>query len=288
MSTPPGKRSASRLSNIAIISALSLPVPIGFAASQLGLLPAGLGLSAQIEEIPAPRLLASEPKSFPSELREKGLDTAERKRLFIDTLLPIVLTENERLSDERERMLLLLDRLEDGRELAPDHAAWLRELADGHRVSGDPVTDEDARRKLKKRIDIIPVDLALAQAALESGWGRSSYSRKHRDPFGMQGYLPKNSKAPKFASLRDAVQMYLRTLNSHPAYKSLRTIRERLREKGRELDGARLAAGLTRYSELGKGYVTKVLEMLRSNDFDAHTARLASTLADSRGMEDEA
>lgn len=209
----------------------------------------------------------SEAQELPAALRDKSMQAEERKQLFIGTLLPIVLTENERLRTKRHDMLALLARIESGATLSPSDQGWLRSLASDYRVDGDPVTDVDAQRTLRRRIDVIPAELALAQAALESGWGRSVYARAHRDPFGMQGIVRKDPSQPKFESLRDSVRTYLRTLNSHPAYQKLRIIRSRLRKQGKPLEGQLLAAGLTRYSELGQGYVEKVVAVLRSNDF---------------------
>ena len=83
--------------------------------------------------------------------------------------------------------------------------------------------------------------------------------------------LTRKSRGPKFSSLRTSVHTYLRTLNSHPAYQRLRVIRANLRKKDRPLQGASLAEGLTRYSELGRRYVKMVRTMIRHNDFDRYT-----------------
>jgi Bax protein len=219
------------------------------------------------------KLLKSAPQQIPAKLRNPDLPADARKSLFVHTVLPLVVSENERLRSRRSRMLSLLDALQAGHSLSRQEQTWLRSLADTYRVEGDPVTESEAQRKLRLRVDVVPAGLVLAQAALESGWGRSKYTHRHRDLFGMTALEPSRSKGRKFGTLRESVRTYMRTLNSHGAYKRFRVMRARLRSKGQPLDGYRLAAGLVNYSTLGNGYVRKVRALIRSNDLD----RLAAT-----------
>jgi Bax protein len=217
--------------------------------------------------------LESAPQQIPSKLRNPDLPTDVRKSLFVRTVLPLVVSENERLRSRRSRMLSLLDALQGGDSLSPQEQSWLRSLADTYRVQGDPVTEAEAQGTLRLRVDVVPAGLVLAQAALESGWGRSKYTHRQRDLFGMTALEPSRSKGRKFGTLRESVRTYMRTLNSHGAYKRFRVMRARLREKGQPLDGYRLAGGLANYSTLGDGYVRKVRALIRSNDLD----RVAAT-----------
>ena len=223
------------------------------------------------------------PLVVPAALQHTGLDTDTRKDLFVRTVLPLVVSENERLRARRERMLTLLTRLEDADSLAPQEQQWLRSVAETYRIEGDPITDADAQRKLRLRVDVVPADLALAQAALESGWGRSVYTRKHRDLFGMTALAPRKSKAPKFATLRESVRVYMRTLNSHAAYKRFRVLRAKSRHEGKPLDGYHLADGLVNYSARGSGYVKKVRALIRANDLDRYAATKLTPAQDAAG-----
>ena len=127
--------------------------------------------------------------------------------------------------------------------------------------------DAEARRQLLARVDVVPVDLALAQAATETGWGSSHSARKDRDLFGMTAMRSHRTmrtasgrvvRAPKFASLREAVRAYIHNLNSHDAYQSLWTMRTRLHAEHRPIQGAVLADGLRKYSTRGTSYVKQI------------------------------
>jgi Bax protein len=218
---------------------------------------------ATANTVPVPRREAT---AVPAALRSGDLNTQERKHLFIKTVLPLVLMENERLQQQRRETLDLLSRLEQGEPLPATEQRWLRDLAREFRIKKDVVTEPQARDLLRRRVDIVPVDLALAQAALESGWGRSRHARKNHDLFGLTGIAERRG-APKFETLRKSVHTYIRTLNSHAAYERLRKIRAKLRATDHPLDGAALAAGLTKYSSLGETYVRKVQTMIRHNHF---------------------
>ena len=60
--------------------------------------------------------------------------------------------------------------------------------------------DGGALDKLKRRVDIVPPSLALAQAAEESGWGTSRFAIKGNSLFGQwdfsgKGIKPKEQRA---------------------------------------------------------------------------------------------
>ena len=96
-------------------------------------------------------------------------------------------------------------------------------------------------------MDEIPVSLAIAQAAKETGWGTSRFALKGNALFGQwtwsgEGLKPKNAdegkdhKVMKFHSLQLSVRAYLRNLNTHSTYKNLRKARTKLRNQNKALD----------------------------------------------------
>lgn len=256
------------------------------AADAASLLTAKHGLSNTVITADAlfqvPRWEALE---VPSELH--SVDARETKRLFVDTVLPLVLMENEQTEMKREQMLVLLQRLEQGERLSTAEQAWLRELAQQYRIKDDPMSSDKARGELRSRVDLVPVDLALAQAALESGWGHSHSARRDHDLFGMVAFIPlhasraskksknRRDRAPKFASLRESVRTYMLTLNSHSAYYRFRSIRTKLRTENRPLQGVQMADGLSKYSTRGKGYVSMLRTVIHRHGLERYgTARL--------------
>ena len=138
---------------------------------------------------------------------------------------------------------------------------WLIVLAERYKVKHGDV------KELLKRVDIMPTSMALAQAAEESGWGTSRFSREGNAIFGQwtfsdaEGLVPlkrqagRTHKVRAFRSLLDSVRSYARNLNTHQAYRKLRTVRQQMRRDGTAVRGRRLIETLTSYSERGVDYV---------------------------------
>lgn len=197
----------------------------------------------------------------------------ERKQAFFDYMTPVIEASNQRI-------LLLRERL---RSLDPDNLSradqrWLDALSERYEVVAE--TPEERIRILLRRVDVVPVSLALAQAAKESAWGTSRFAREGNNLFGEWcfskgcGIVPAN-RAPgrthevrAFRSPGESIDSYLMNLNTHPAYRELRLIRQSLRKQGSSILGRELAKGLSRYSERGDIYVTEVQNLIASNDLE--------------------
>ncbi len=210
---------------------------------------------------------------LPSDLPQ--IDSSDaRKRIFVKAMLPLLLAENERILADRERVVRLARRLGAGRALQPHERAWLRQTADDYDVaSGD--FDELARR-----IDAVPPSLALAQAALESGWGTSRAAQRGHATFGQMSFRIAGeqtiAEVKAFADLPQAVAAYARNLNTHRAYAEFRARRAAMRAAGDVPDGAELALHLLRYSERKDEYIRAVRALIRANKLGAFdAARLA-------------
>ncbi len=211
-------------------------------------------------------------QQFPDDIGELAVD--ERKALFFQSLLPLLLVENARLRHKRGR----LQELFAGGSLELDGPAWqfVAELLYRYQLSGDP-NDPQTRRELLRRVDEIPIDMALAQAANESGWGTSRFAQEANNLFGVwtwdadQGMVPENRPEGAshyvrvFPDLHASVRNYVYTLNVGDAYEELRLLREQRRQEGRPLHGLELAQGLSRYSQRGVAYVEEVQSMIRTN-----------------------
>ncbi len=209
--------------------------------------------------------------AFPADLHVIGT-AAERKRVFIKVILPLVLNVNEAIMADRRRLLALRDELERTNAIGDRRdRAWLDGLLG--RVDLDAL-DIDA---LLRGIDVIPPSLALAQAAEESGWGSSRFVREGNAVFGQrtfvagQGVVPlrrdagKTHEVKSFSKLLDSVAAYMVNLNTHSAYREFRLARERWRATHGRLDGYALAGTLKRYSERGKAYIRTIRSIIRTN-----------------------
>jgi Bax protein len=65
-----------------------------------------------------------------------------------------------------------------GEKLDAVDRLWLMVAADRYRVDAEDLA------ALARRMDVIPPSLALAQAAVESGWGTSRFAREGNALFG--------------------------------------------------------------------------------------------------------
>ncbi len=210
------------------------------------------------------------------------LDAEERKARFLELLLPLVEQENGRVLETRKRLLRLLESRQEGGEPSDADSRWLETLARNYRVNGDPGESQDARWELLKKVDAIPTSLALAQAANESAWGGSRFARDGQNLFGIwtydktKGIVPKRRNPGKkhlvrrFEDLNESVRYYLHTLNSHPAYKKLRELRDKARQQGEAPEGILLAEGLVKYSAKGLDYVRTIQDMIEDNGLDSY------------------
>lgn len=198
----------------------------------------------------------------------------EKKALFFRALLPLVLAENRQI----ERQRRVLQEAFAGGPAAVGRAGWGRAeaIAGRYGVDGD-LRDPAVQRRLLLRVDRVPVALALAQAANESAWGASRFTREANSLFGQWTYREGAGVVPRrrregaehmvraFPGLRASVRAYLHNLNTGHAYTAFRGMRARLRAAGQPLDPLVLAGGLVRYSERGWGYVKELRSMIRGN-----------------------
>jgi len=118
---------------------------------------------------------------------------------------------------------------------------------------------------LTKRIAILPVDLVVAQAIDESGWGTSHFARAGNALYGQHlashskgSFLTTNGdhvKVATFDNLYHSTASYLHNINTTKAYAALRDDRAVIRKKHGQLNGYHLAGALEQYSVRGQHYV---------------------------------
>jgi len=206
----------------------------------------------------------------------KQIDVVLKKRLFFRGLAPLVLRANEMILADRARV----------QARASEDDAWLLELARRYDVlDGDGDSLEAAEYdELLKRVDIVPVSLALSQGAEESGWGTSRFAAQGNALFG-QWTWGDNAIKPEqqreklgnygiaaFETPLQSVLAYMHNLNTHRAYAGLRARRASMRSAGEALSGRSLAETLDRYSERGVDYVKSLHAIMRVNQLDATDA----------------
>ncbi|MDC8831111.1 glucosaminidase domain-containing protein [Alteromonas gilva] len=203
-------------------------------------------------------------------------DATEKKEAFFAYLKPEVEKQNNYLLSLRHYLQTLQRRLNAGNHLTEEDNERLIWLAEEYRVDED-IPAERQISDLLNKVDILPLELVLMQAANESAWGTSRFAQDGYNFYGLWcyqkgcGFVPsrRNSGAShevaKFPNLSIATYTYMRNINRHSAYRELRHIRASLRRAQLPVTGLALAEGLMSYSERGAAYVNELQSMIRYN-----------------------
>ena len=198
---------------------------------------------------------------LPNEI--KNIESSKRrKQLFIQIVLPLILEENERIKLDRKRLFVILNKNNN----TESEKKWLKNKFKQYGVVNRDLTT------LKIRIDEIPVSLAIAQAAKETGWGTSRFALEGNALFGQwtwngDGIKPAEAddqakhKIMRFNVLQASVRAYQRNLNTHSSYKEFREARAIQRDNKGKLNSLELVNYLDKYAETGKEY-TKILKII--------------------------
>ena len=199
-------------------------------------------------------------------------NTTERKEFFIQIILPLILEENNNIRSDRRTLFSILNKSNNTNL----EKKWLDKKYKQYGVASKELS------VLKIRMDIVPVSLAIAQAAKETGWGTSRFAQEGNALFGQwtwsgEGLKPKESdetkghKVMKFNVLQASVRAYQRNLNTHRSYKNFRLARAELRDRDKPLDSLILSKFLNNYAETGDKYVEVLQKIIKQNnlkDFD--------------------
>tara|TARA_B100001057_G_scaffold500553_1_gene616282 strand:+ start:3129 stop:4289 length:1161 start_codon:yes stop_codon:yes gene_type:complete len=199
-------------------------------------------------------------------------NTQERKEFFIQIILPLILQENNNIRLDRKRLFSIINK-NNNTNL---EKKWLEKKYKQYGVVSKDLS------VLKIRIDEVPVSLAIAQAAKETGWGTSRFAQEGNALFGQwtwsgEGLKPKEAdqskghKVMKFNVLQASVRAYQRNLNTHKSYQNFRLARAELRDMGKPLDSIILSQFLKNYAETGTKYVDVLQKIIKQNnlkDFD--------------------
>ncbi|TAH35307.1 MAG: hypothetical protein EYC62_04585 [Alphaproteobacteria bacterium] len=212
---------------------------------------------------------------LPTDLHE--IETAQDKKdLFIRSVLPLVLLANDHIIESRKKLIAAWNKQRSGTALTADELEFIANLSEEYNVP-----DQDMA-KLAMRVDVIPPSLAIAQAAEESGWGTSRFTRHGNALFGQQvygkqsgGILPLQRETGRqhlvrsFDNLFGTVLSYTQNLNTHPAYENFRRMRAGFRYNRQYMDSNRLIETMNRYSERGEKYVQTIKRIIDANDLQS-------------------
>ena len=199
-------------------------------------------------------------------------NSKKRKEFFIQIVLPLIIEENNNIKLDRNTLFTIINKSNNSNS----EKQWLEKKYKQYGVKSGDLSS------LKIRMDEIPVSLAIAQAAKETGWGTSRFALEGNALFGQwtwsgEGLKPKeakegeNHKVMKFNILQASVRAYQRNINTHSTYKDFRKARAKLRDSNKPLDSIVLSKYLNKYAETGNQYVEVLQKIIKQNklqDFD--------------------
>lgn len=194
-----------------------------------------------------------------------SLSADEAKQKFIDVMIPAILIVKWQLQKELERLEVII---EDG----------ILDQGDSMLVANwfDQYKTDDLQT-LKRRLLTHPNSIVLAQAAVESGWGKSRFFKEGNNVFGVWSYDTDEPRIPasisreeyraylrKYSHIAESVMDYFKTIARAPAYAGFR------RKRSETSDIRELLPYLDKYSERGEEYVAQLMSMIRYNDFQKY------------------
>ena len=205
-------------------------------------------------------------------------DIRERKELFIKIILPLILQENEKIEEDRKKLFKVLAKKSNTKE----EKNWLKWKFKEYKIKNRDISE------LKIRMDIVPVSLAIAQAAIESGWGTSRFALEGNALYGQwtwsdKGLKPLDNvdgdhKVMHFKILTASIKAYKKNLNTHSGYIEFREARANLRNRNEKVTGLKLTQYLDKYSATGMEYTKKLELTIKKNSLsDFENAKLLST-----------
>lgn len=194
------------------------------------------------------------------------LSVEERKNAFISMILPSILILNNEIIENR----IILEKEIKKKKLSYFEKETLKKLKNEYRI--------DDSKQLMRQYDVIPVEIVLSQAIVESGWGQSRFFLSANNIFGIWSFSKKDKKikalekrgnkeifVKSYDSIYDSLKDYYRTLNTGSAYTEFRKLRNN------KILGEKLVETLILYSELGEAYIIKLKSIIDYNDLSKYS-----------------
>ena len=204
---------------------------------------------------------------------------SKTKLEFIETLLPLISYENQKILFDRKKILHFKNNLLDNKTLTNKELSYLRKLADKYNIQDKDKYKIDLINELLVSVDIIPNSIVLAQAANESGWGTSRFAKQYNAIFGeytydfTKGVIPLKREEGKkhlvkaFTSYNKSVESYFKNINTHYAYQEFRLLRKLMRDKNNFSNLDLLVSTLDSYAE-DTQYIKTINLIIKANKLD--------------------
>ncbi len=200
-------------------------------------------------------------------------NTKQKTVTFFNYLYPMIVESNNNILKERKFVKTYLTQdITQIDKTSIDHQKLL-DLATKYKIKTKDLYNIN---KYLKKIDTVPPSMALAQAAVESNWGTSRFTKEANNIFGQwtykgKGIVPKRRKSGHthkiklYDSLEASIEGYMELLNKGTAYKKFRNLRQYYRKKSTIPSGLALSQTMIHYSGIGKKYLKILRIMIRKH-----------------------
>ena len=215
-------------------------------------------------------------KGMPKEFYEIK-DIKETKIYFFEYIYKMTENENKKILEERRFVKKMLTSSLLNINTNSSEFKKLLKLKKKYRVK----KLYDIKSYMQK-IDIIPPSMSLAQAAIESGWGKSRFIKEANNIFGHWTYNSKIGMIPEqrddgdnhfiriFKTLQDSISAYMLNLNRNKAYKSFQKQRYSIRLENKPLNGLELSQTMVNYSGIGTEYLSILKIVINKNKLQSY------------------
>jgi Bax protein len=183
-------------------------------------------------------------------------------------MLPLILNANQEIWEQRKILKIAKN--------TADYQTIIN-IAKMYKINTDAVNSDALVRLANERVLPVPTSLALAQAAIESGWGTSRFSIQGNALFGQWSWSPESGLKPldasnsqavvrSFSEVQGSVTAYMKNLNIHFSYQEFRELRNLYVSDGKWPDGLDLASAMHPYAETGEHYVNSIKNIIMQNN----------------------
>ena len=204
-------------------------------------------------------------------------DFSNKKINFIETLLPLIAYENQKIIFERKNLIKIRNLLNRHKTLSKNNIQYLDNITKKYNIISMNKHKIDIIDQFLASINIIPHSIVLAQAANESGWGTSRFAKEHNALFGQYTYDENKGVVPyerakgkkylikNFSSINKSVESYFKNINTHYAYADFRKTRNKIINENKSYNIKTLTATLKVYAE-DESYVKNINSIIDSNN----------------------
>ncbi|WP_282038696.1 glucosaminidase domain-containing protein [Saccharicrinis aurantiacus] len=196
------------------------------------------------------------------------LDKDEKKRIFLDIMIPSILMAEEKIKLKQDSVIKIKQKAFEG-DLNHQDSIFLKRITKEYRT--------DSLQYIIESLHSHPLSITLAQAAVESGWGTSRFCQEANNVFGIWSYN-RSEKRVRANNARDGKAVYLRKYDSvfESVYNYLETISRvhsynQFRKARSKSDNPyQLIWHLSNYSERRYEYVKSLRDIIEHNQLNRY------------------